>query len=351
MKKANMPNPMVALYGRLRCVGLQKKYVLATILPEWWEDEAALNPGGYAQGLTMLSRYAGLDFATLTDESRPVQFRDLGACKFKKSKSTNIDEIALVRAVATRAAQLVGAAAREEFRSLPKSACQVRQEILESGKPCVDLVTLVNYCWSVGIPVIHVSAFPGAKIKKADGLAAIVHGRPVIVLCRQDTFSARLLFIVAHELGHIVLGHIADETVLIDENVRKNAADHDEEQANAFASELLTGSSDAGFHTKGPWPNAEELADAARKRGAELNVDPGHIVQNYAYSMGKMPRKKNRTFWPVAQAALNILEPDRNALDLVRKKMLEEVDWSSLPDESGEFLKRITKAAKAEHEE
>ena len=49
-------------------------------------------------------------------------------------------------------------------------------------------------------------------------------------------------------------------------------------------------------------------------------------------------------FWPVANAALALLEPKRDALKVVRNKMAENLDWSSLPEDSSEFLMRISQA-------
>ena len=101
----------------------------------------------------------------------------------------------------------------------------------------------------------------------------------------------------AHELAHIALGHIDDEGVLIDESVKHNVQDKEETDANAFAVELLTGNAESRFHTSGSWPNAHQLAEAAVSIAKESRIDPGHIVLNYAHTMGK-------TFWPVANAAL-----------------------------------------------
>ena len=45
-------------------------------------------------------------------------------------------------------------------------------------------------------------------------------------------------------------------------------------------------------------------------------------------------------FFPVTNAALSLLEPNRDALGIVRQKMAEHLDWSSLPEDSSEFLMR-----------
>ena len=328
-------NPMNILYRRLRAVGLTKPYVRKMILPEWWDDAAAENPAGFAEALTFLSRHLGLDLTTLRDSSRPVAFRDFGDCKFKKSKNATNDDLALARAMATRAAQIANAAVTGAPQPLPDSATQIRREILGSGEPWVSFANLIDYCWSLGIPVIHMSCCPRAK--QPDGLCAKVKGRPVIVLCRKATLSAWLLFILAHELGHIALGHIADDGVLIDESMEHNVVDQEEAEANEFAIELLTGHAKSHFHTSGSSPNAHQLADTAMQTGKQMRIDPGHIVLNYAHTMGQ-------NFWQVAMAALILLEPKRDALKTVQRKMARHLDWSSLPEDSSEFLMRLSQA-------
>ena len=161
--------------------------------------------------------------------------------------------------------------------------------------------------------------------------------RPVIVLCKKSAFSAWLLFILAHELAHIVLGHIDDDGILIDESVEHNVKDAEETDANAFANELLRGNTESRFHTSGSWPNAVQLAGVARLIAKEERIDPGHVILNYAHTMGK-------NFWPVANAALKLLEPKRDALKTVRAKMAAHLDWSSLPEDSSEFLMRISQS-------
>ena len=163
-------NPMADLFRRLKAVGLTKPYIRKTILPEWWDDQAAASPAGYTEGLIFLSRHLGLDLRSLLDPNLAVAFRDFGACKFKKSQDATEDDLALARAMATRAAQLVNIAVTEPPCPVPKAAAQIRREILGHGSPWVSFGNLVDYCWALGIPVIHLMCCPTAK--RPDGLCA-----------------------------------------------------------------------------------------------------------------------------------------------------------------------------------
>ena len=236
--------------------------------------------------------------------------------------------------MATRAAQLVVPAVTQPFGVLPERASQIREEILGLGERWVSLESLLDYCWMVGIPVIHLADMPSGK--RPHGLSAVIGGQPVIVLCKNDQHTAWLLFILAHEIGHIALSHVKDDEVLLDENV-KILGDLEEEQADAFAIELLTGYADRRYgYSIGPWPNARELAKTATELGYRDSVDPGHIVLNHANS------KSN--FWGVANAALDILEPNGGAVELVRAKLGKNLNWDRLAEESAEFIMRIAQA-------
>ncbi|MFM9959988.1 MAG: ImmA/IrrE family metallo-endopeptidase [Planctomycetaceae bacterium] len=336
----NAANPIKKLYRRLSEVGLTRTYVKKTALPSWWEDDVASNPSGYAQGLLLLSRHLGLELSSLQSEDEPIRLRDFGTCKFKKRSDVSEDDLALARVLATRAAQLAASAVSTPAVTIPIHADEIRQQILSDDTHWVGLNELLGYCWSIGLPVLHLDHFP-KNAKRPDGFAARVNGRPVIVLCRHAKHSAWLLFILAHELGHLALGHVPEEGTLIDEKLDEESVDLEEQQANAFAIELLSGRTSRRFIATDRWPNAEELARLAQETGRRSMIDPGHIVLHYAHSMGK-------SFFPVAQAALKFLDPHDDAVAKVRSKMAGNLDWSRLPEDSSEFLMKITQHGPSE---
>jgi Zn-dependent peptidase ImmA (M78 family) len=288
------------------------------------------------QGLLLLSRNLGLDLASMQHEAVLIGLRNLGPCKFKKSAATSDEELGLARLVATRVVELIAPAVPAPKKPLLTSASEIRQLIFRAGAPWVDLASLVDYCWSIGLPVIHVSAFP-PKAKKMDGLASVRSGRYAIVLCKNTHHSAWLLFILAHELGHIVRGHINGDGVLVDEQVDRNSTDEEEKTANAFALELLTGNPECQVIPIGSAVSARALARAAYQAGVHEQIDPGHIVLNCAYQMGS-------DFFAVANAALKLLEPHADAVGLVRSRMIAHLDKAMLSEDTYEFILRATRA-------
>jgi hypothetical protein len=336
---------MRSVFRRLSEAGFPEKFVKEVALPDWWDDEAGASPSGLAHGLMLISRHLGVELTSLQQESSPVRLCLSAPCKFKKRPDAEEDDLAVARALAVRIAQLAVAATEQGSRPRLLSAKEVRQLLLDEGNPWIGFSALVDYCWSVGLPVIHLSRFPkGAR--RPDGMAALVHGRPVILICCQRKSPAWMLFLLAHELGHISLGHVADNGLLIDEKLSENGDDTDAEEmaANAFAVELLTGKPNCAYRANGRWPNAQKLAMLAKDVGRREHIDPGHIVLNYAHNMGV-------EFFPVANAALSLIEPRADALPLLRDRMAARLDWSALPADSSVFLMRVTQAKDPEDEQ
>lgn len=327
-------NLMPALYARLSKAGLPRAYV-RNALPDWWDDEISRKPAGHQQGLLILAQHLGLDLAALLDPAAPIVWKALGPCKYKRPVDVGEDQLVLCRALATRIAQLAAAATPGPFQSLPLAAFEVRQAILSRGVRWVGLSELLDYCWSMGVPVLHLDSFPKGACRP-DGFAANVAGRPVIVLCKRSKQPAWLLFILAHELGHVALGHVPENGSIVDVKIEANSPDEEEDAANTFAAELLTGTPPRRFHAPGRWPTAETLAREARRIGTEDQIDPGHVILNYSHAMG-------RDFFRVGNAALARLDPQPHAVRTVRNVMADRLDWEKLPADTSEFLMRVAK--------
>ena len=53
------------------------------------------------------------------------------------------------------------------------------------------------------------------------------------------------------------------------------------------------------------------------------------------------------SFFAVGNAALKLLEPQADPVGMVRARMAERLDWSRLPEDSCEFLMRVTRHGQA----
>ena len=94
------------------------------------------------------------------------------------------------------------------------SALQLRQFIL-NGNAFVELRDLLALSISVGIPVIHPRVLPWGR-KRMAAMAVRIGLRSAVLLARDYIYPAHSAFYLAHELGHIALGHIDADGSIVD---------------------------------------------------------------------------------------------------------------------------------------
>lgn len=324
-------NPMNDLYVRLEDAGIDESYVRNFILPEWWSDEIAESSTGFLEGVGYIAKHLGIDPSVLRDGERSLSARTVAGARFKLRADVESDDVTWAQSVAVRAGEMAAYATEAPFQiSSEESARSIRNHILENGAKWVDLEHLLRFCWNSGLPVLHIPEVPGSKM---DGMVVSADERPVIVLSKDHSQKAWLLFILAHELGHIVKDHIEQGDVLVDEEYTSDSSDPREQEADRFAVELLSG--DPDFKVGGKLVEAEVLAKQAKKFAAEYQIAPGAAVLNFTYNHPEHP-------WGLAHATLKKLRPDANAPGIIRSSLQENLDWSRLPDESANFLARVS---------
>lgn len=118
------------------------------------------------------------------------------------------------------------------YKDYQKSRNAVWQMLLDLGIKELP-IKITDICRRIGIPVKFSDL--GAE---QDGYTVMVDGQPIIVInsLKRDN-TARMRFTIAHELGHIMLGHVG-----VYELVNREPSPYDneiEQQANIFASRLL----------------------------------------------------------------------------------------------------------------
>lgn len=346
---------ITALYDRLSKIGFPKQFVKSKALPDWWDTEFEATAGAAVEAASYLARRLNLDIASLLKPDATPTFKPSCQAKFKLKEGTEAEQLQVAQCMATRVAEMVAYACKPEFKGLLTTAKDVRDEILEfsaeytttlhsnnirQNQPFVNLEGLLNFCWKYGIPVIHFAGFPN-KVKKFEGLAAFFYGRPVIVLSFKHSSPARLLFILAHELGHIIKGHLNGGSI-VDEEIELQEGDTEEIEANEFAVELLLGKPDMTYYKIQNF-SGEELAGYSQAISERDRVDPGVVALNYAWIKAQRTNNKEKKgiIWATAQKALKIIEGDVKASIQINDYIRKYLDFERLDIDSQDYLEAV----------
>ena len=324
---------MSPLYAKLRQRGFSNSFVKG-ILPEWWDDSLAKSPSGYQEAGLVLARLLNIRPSTLLSENENLEFR-FGARQFKRNQNAEIADLDQACALAMTAAKLAVSAMPNNY-TRPAPAAELRRQLLsEPERRWIDFSSLLEHCWQLGIPVLHLSHIP-AGAKKMDGLALSVEGRPAIVLTSNRPHGY-MLFHLAHELGHIAEGHVdEDGSWAIDQEIDEFSEQDVEMAANAYGFTALTGEQTFRGLALGSISlhQGHQLAIPAMEMGASRRIDPLHVALATAH------RYKN---FQVGGAALKILSKNRPSDVSVCASMLErELDWNSLNEDEAALLRKLT---------
>ncbi|MDY5847516.1 ImmA/IrrE family metallo-endopeptidase [Actinobacillus porcinus] len=307
---------MKTLYNKIIALGFKKKDIQA-ILPEWWNDNIAKTQSGFLEAAVLLSKSLSINLKSLISEEKACF--DLPLSNFKAKGNINTAELDIAVALSTVAAKatLRGFSAEKRYDGL--TAKKVRETLLSRGNKWIDFRTLVEFCWEIGIPVLHLNL---KNYKKMQGLAIEINNRPVIILTSQHKYGY-LVFDLAHELGHILAEHTKD-SIVVDERISPKGIEKNEKEANDIALEILTGST---YHFTTRSRNASSIAEACISTGKERNIDPAHLVLNIGHSMDN---------WVLANSALKIIKEKLNISSndpaICKEVMLERLDFETMGD-------------------
>lgn len=322
------------IFSRLVKFGFKKRYIKKYVLPPWWKEEFAKTESGLLQTTAYISRNLTIPIKLIQEKDAPLHFAKLPNTKFKKSIDKKTSELDKSRAISYRVCKIINEGKKNTYTFIPKNAKKIRERIIKHNS-IVTFKSLLVYCWEIGLPVAHISKFPDGK--KPTGMSTIINNEPAITLSRNDQSHSKQLFNLAHEIAHIALGHLENNSILIDtdELMKKNGNEKEEAEANRFAIELLTGKS------KNPYINYKpiksiELKQLSESLGKRDNVDPGFIALSIVKDLSETHQKN---YWGVGTKALKKIERNKkNALIILFEKLQKNIDPSKITKDSWEFL-------------
>ncbi len=325
------------LYNRLSEVGFDKRFLQEVILPEWWEDSLAAFSFNRAIAESTIAGHLGCKVADLADHKASLALPSTGGELFKRQKNSDINKLRPTLQIARRAASII----KSSLVNVPdfggKATAQEIRELILGKSGVVNLKSLVQFCWGWGIPILRISRLPNRAGKFA-GVAILDSDRPVIVMACGHEAPPWVAHYLAHEIGHIVLGHAPNEVdVIVDSELEKAAAEDDlEREADKFAFHLLT-SKDEGIRFA-PAQSGEyygrQLADAAKRYVDKQNypIDIGAVCLAYGFSTSE---------YAVSQVALKRLGLDTGAKKIINSQLVVHIDQFKLTESTTRFIESV----------
>lgn len=318
------------LRNRLRDAGLAPPFIDAA-WPEWWSDEAATSASARNELRFALSRALGLDPRALIDGDR-VDFVSSFGPRFKALGAKDDMERRAIASFGQAVVTLLGAAA--PMGRPGRREAHVLRDFLLSNRTVPTFQSLIALCWRIGVPVVHLAITP-LKARRMHAMAVGRGDRCAILVAVRDTVYAKAAFTVAHELGHIMLGHLEGEPAALDilDPLAEAPTAQEEREANRYALELLTGRPEPRITTSREDYSARQLARASQTTGAAERVEPATIALCDGYRTGN---------WARAMAACRLIQPDpANVAAETNAYARHHLDLDVLDADSRTYLRRV----------
>jgi hypothetical protein len=300
--------------------------------PEWWTDEADSSKSARTELRFSLARKLGLEPRSLLDEGAP-KFIWRDEAKFKNLSAEGESERAALTSFGMSIGREIVPAPNTATNLIGTSASDIRASILKN-QPYVRLIDLLGLCWGVGIPVVFLKVFP-LSAKKMCAMTIRVNDQFAILLGKESQYPATVAYYIAHELGHVALGHLSGATALIDygDPLDGNETDEEELEADRYALELLTGSTSPSVVSSAESFTASQLADSVLRASSELGIEPGTLALCYGHSSGD---------WAKVNAAFSKIYTEKKPVwNEVNRIAALNLEWGTITDDSQCYLKAI----------
>lgn len=317
-----------SLRSQLRAEGLTDR-ALDAVWPTWWSEGAATSTSASAELRYTIARRLGIAPNSLFEDRPEFVWRQ--DAKFKNLGELTGREAAVLASFCVGVGRhLVATSSTQRLDPFP-SAAELRRAILGNGG-FVELRSLLVVCWSLGVPVVQLKLFPLDQ-KGLHAVATRSGDRFAILIGRESRFRAQVAFWLAHELGHIALGHVAESSALLDvEDPALKDADAEEQVADAYALELLTGSPDPQIDVSDAQYSAAQLASAVQSQAPAYDIDPAVLALCTAHRDGR---------WRQAFGALKLLNDEEDVPHRINDLAAGQLDIESLSHDNRKFLASV----------
>ncbi|GAC23676.1 hypothetical protein GMES_1377 [Paraglaciecola mesophila KMM 241] len=317
-----------AVYKQIRDVGITRA-TLKRVLPAWWDDALLQSNSGFLQFAKLLDQRLGLS-VTVSDGNvsfLPAKY----TIQYKKRAHIDIQQL-------SDATYLCQAVANTLITVLEYNHCSPNLSRLQQSLDTLGELTLANVLplfWASHIPVIHVSRFP-ANVARPAGMVMRSNNHYAIVLGHKHKSPSTQLFVLLHELGHILCDHLTQDGSLTDSVLPELGesldveTDPQEDEADAYALRLLRKDIDIVSMVRelGRLNRPAELAIKAKRASQVSGISAGHFALTY----GRETRD-----WILTQQALRFLEKG-NAIATLQSSFIEAMEQLDVRSQDSEFL-------------
>ncbi len=320
---------VTTLMRRLAQAGFKKDFVQPAIFPDWWAEECEADASLLPDIEIRIARFLGLPLSSVRDPGIALTPPTYVGAQLRRVRDINRDRLGPAIHTAIRIAGAVVRSLRSDVPSAsipPTEGVAWREQILE-GKIAIKLDDVLRGAWQRGIPVVAVDVLPSPRFQ---GLAAIVEGRPVILLGHRHDEPSHAAFVIAHEGGHIAAEDCTPGHPVVDE--MEEAADDAEmeKRADEFATRVLVGA--GTIPDISPEVNFRELASQASKFERASGVDAGAVIFAWARRTGDYAK---------ASMAVKALYRASGAQRAIRQHFDRHVDLNSANESDRALLRCV----------
>jgi hypothetical protein len=317
---------------KLKGLGLSNQ-AIRLAWPSWWSEEAESSASAQAELRFVIARRLGLDAVELVENDAPRFVWKVAS--FKALSTISPSERDTITSFGTSLSTILVGAVPDAPSGVDLDASRLRTSLLKE-KVYIDLQDLLSLCWGLGIPVINLKVFP-LKTKRMCAMAVRVRDRYAILVAKESTFPSQIAYYVAHELGHIALGHLELSPAIVDLDDPLNSPsdnDPEEEAADQYALRLLTGDSKPRILTEARRFSAASLAKTAQEAGPQLHIEPGLLALCFGHGTKR---------WDKVFAALKLIYPERRLVSAyINGIAFSQLSPGNLSDDAEEYLRNAT---------
>lgn len=224
---------------RLSAAGFKSDLVRAAVLPDWWADDCAADPSVLPDIEIRVARFLNAPLAVVRNPGAPLSAPNYPGAQLRRVRDIGRDRLSPAIHAGLRIAEAAVRSWRGEPPPVmlpPPDPLAWRAELMRAST-VIRLPDVLSDLWRRGIPVVHLELRPAPSFQ---GMVCIVDDRPVVVLAHDLDEPARLAFVIAHEVAHVVFGDCEPGHPVVDEE-DTNPDDHDvEHRADLYGARMLT---------------------------------------------------------------------------------------------------------------